>query len=98
MERGNDESEKGGRDRLFHLAENFEPVYKRKMTPQDGLRPQLVNLNNCDRILIEDVTLTNSPFWIIHPVFVRISSYVVQGWLAAVLIRMVVIRSLLKMY
>ena len=39
------------------------------MTPQDGLRPQLVNLNNCDRILIEDVTLTNSPFWIIHPVF-----------------------------
>lgn len=60
---------KGGRDRLFHLAENFEPVYKRKMTPQDGLRPQLVNLNNCDRILIEDVTLTNSPFWIIHPVF-----------------------------
>lgn len=60
---------KGGRDRLFHLAENFEPVYKRKMTPQDGVRPQLVNLNNCDRILIEDVTLTNSPFWIIHPVF-----------------------------
>lgn len=60
---------KGGRDRLFHLAENFEPVYKRKMTPQDGLRPQLVNLNNCDRILIEDVTLTNSPFGIIHPVF-----------------------------
>lgn len=39
------------------------------MTPQDGLRPQLINLNNCDRILIEDVTLTNSPFWIIHPVF-----------------------------
>lgn len=60
---------KGGRDRLFHFAENFVPVYKRIMTPQDGLRPQLINLNNCNRILIEDVTLTNSPFWIIHPVF-----------------------------
>lgn len=75
---------KGGRDRLFHFAENFEPVYKRKMTPQDGLRPQLVNLNNCDRILIEDVTLTNSPFWIIHPVFcenliVRRARMVSQG-------------------
>lgn len=60
---------KGGRDRLFHFAENLVPVYKRKMTPQDALRPQLINLNHCDRILIEDVTLTNSPFWIIHPVF-----------------------------
>lgn len=59
----------GGRARLFRMAENFEPVYKRKMTPQDALRPPFVNFNNCDRILIEDVTLTNSPFWIIHPIF-----------------------------
>ena len=34
---------KGGRNRLFHFAENFVPTYKRIMTPQDGLRPQLIN-------------------------------------------------------
>ncbi|MDE5740384.1 MAG: glycoside hydrolase family 88 protein, partial [Bacteroidaceae bacterium] len=33
----------------------------------DGLRPQLVGFNQCERILIEDVTLLCSPFWVIHP-------------------------------
>ena len=39
------------------------------MTPDDGLRPQLINLYACRRVLIEDVTLLNSPFWVIHPLF-----------------------------
>ena len=34
---------------------------------EDGLRPQLINFNQCERILIEDVTLLRSPFWVIHP-------------------------------
>ena len=34
---------------------------------QDGLRPQLVSFNKCDGILLEDVTLLRSPFWVIHP-------------------------------
>ena len=34
---------------------------------KDGLRPQMVNLNQCEGILIEDVTLLRSPFWVIHP-------------------------------
>lgn len=35
--------------------------------PEDGLRPQLVNFNQCENILIEGVTLLRSPFWVIHP-------------------------------
>ena len=31
------------------------------------MRPQFVNFNNCKRVLIEDITLLNSPFWVLHP-------------------------------
>lgn len=57
----------GSRARLLQMAEDGVDVDKRRFGPQDGLRPQLINFNQCDRILIEDVTLLRSPFWVIHP-------------------------------
>lgn len=33
------------------------------------LRPTLIELYECRNILIEEVTLRNSPFWTVHPVF-----------------------------
>ncbi len=59
----------GGREKLLQYGETSTPVYKRKMTPEDGLRPQMINLHSCSTILIEGVTLLNSPFWVIHPLF-----------------------------
>lgn len=59
----------GGRDKLLAYAETFAPIDKRQMALQDGLRPQLINLYRCHTILIEGVTLKNSPFWVIHPLF-----------------------------
>ena len=56
-----------GRTRLLFLAETFMPVYQRVMTMEDGLRPQLINFHSCSQLLIEGVTLKNSPFWMIHP-------------------------------
>ena len=44
-----------------------QPTKERTFGPADGLRPQLICLNQCERILIEDVTLLSSPFWVIHP-------------------------------
>lgn len=35
----------------------------------DLYRPVLLSLKNCDRILIEDITIQNSPAWNIHPWF-----------------------------
>ncbi len=35
---------------------------------QNG-RPRLIHLSHCRDVLIEGVTLTNSPFWTIHPIF-----------------------------
>ncbi len=59
----------GGREKLLQYGETSTPVYKRKMTPEDGLRPQMINFHSCNTVLIEDVTLLNSPFWVIHPLF-----------------------------
>lgn len=67
----------GSRNRLLMYGESGTPIYKRVMTPEDGLRPQLINLYSCNTILIEDVTLLNSPFWVIHPLFCE--SLIVRG-------------------
>ena len=57
----------GSRARLLKMAEDGVDMNERKFGPQDGLRPQLINFNQCNGILIEDVTLLRSPFWVIHP-------------------------------
>lgn len=57
----------GSRARLLKMAEDDVPIDERKFGMGQGLRPQLVNFNECNRILIRDVKLTNSPFWVIHP-------------------------------
>lgn len=59
----------GGRERLLMYGETSTPIYKRVMKPEDGMRPQLINFHSCNTVLIEDVTLLNSPFWVIHPLF-----------------------------
>ena len=63
------------RPRLLKNGEDGIPMYDEKgqRSPErvfgakDGLRPQLVNFNKCERILLEDITLLRSPFWVIHP-------------------------------
>ncbi len=59
----------GGRDRLLGYAETFTPIDRRIMRPEDGLRPPLINVFRCNTVLIEGVTLKDSPFWVIHPLF-----------------------------
>jgi len=66
---------RGARPRLLKSGEDGVPMYDEKgqrtpervFGPKDGLRPQLVSFNKCERILLEDVTLLRSPFWVIHP-------------------------------
>lgn len=57
----------GSRAQLLKYAEDGVDMNKRKFGPKDGLRPQLININQCDGLLIENVTLLRSPFWVIHP-------------------------------
>lgn len=57
----------GSRARLLKMAEDGVDKDERIFGPEDGLRPQLINFNQCEGVLIEDVTLLRSPFWVIHP-------------------------------
>ena len=67
MKEGGIAQNQGARARLLKSAEDGVPMDERRFGPTDGLRPQMINLNQCDGILIEDVTLLRSPFWVIHP-------------------------------
>jgi len=67
MKEGGIAQNQGARARLLKYAEDGTPMDQRRFGPKDGLRPQMINLNQCDGILIEDVTLLRSPFWVIHP-------------------------------
>ena len=65
----------GARQRLMKNGEDGEPMQDSKgrrstlrtFRATDGLRPQLIGFNQCERVLIEDVTLLRSPFWVVHP-------------------------------
>jgi len=58
---------KNGEDGIPMFDEKGQRAPARVFGAKDGLRPQLVNFNKCERILLEDVTLLRSPFWVIHP-------------------------------
>lgn len=63
--------EEGGRAKLLDYDQRSVPIEERIMTREDALRPQLIHFYNCKNILIEEVELRNSPFWVIHPLMVE---------------------------
>ena len=61
--------EANDRDRLREMGDKLTPVQERIFGEGTILRPSFVQFYGCSRILVEDVTLKDSPFWTIHPVF-----------------------------
>lgn len=59
----------GYRDMLQKMCEDNTPLEQRKFGMGTGMRMQLVNLVNSENILIEGVTMKDSPFWVMHPLF-----------------------------
>lgn len=54
--------------RLYHMAAQDVPVEERVMVDDSShLRPHFIQFNRCENVLLEGVTITNSPFWVIHP-------------------------------
>ena len=54
--------------RLYNLASAYEPVSARQMVNDTAnLRPQFIQFNRCENVLLEGIKITNSPFWTIHP-------------------------------
>ena len=53
---------------LFEMAEKGVPVEQRIFGEGHYLRPQFIQPYRCKNVLIEGVTLRNSPMWQVHPV------------------------------
>lgn len=45
------------------------PIAERKFGEGNFLRPGLIEPFECKNVLIEGVTLRDSPFWVVHPIF-----------------------------
>lgn len=63
---------------LLKQAETDVPVEERQYGESEGeagtaidgyMRPNFVEIIDCDRVLLEDFTTANSPMWQIHPVY-----------------------------
>lgn len=54
--------------RLYYLAAENIPVEARQMVNNNAnLRPHFIQFNRCENILLEGISITDSPFWTIHP-------------------------------
>lgn len=54
--------------KLYNLASYNKPMKERQMANDTArFRPQFIQFNRCENILMDGVTITNSPFWTIHP-------------------------------
>ena len=57
---------------LYQLARAGAAVEQRDLTKgAANLRPQFVQFNRCKHVLIEGVSIQNSPFWTVHPYLCR---------------------------
>ncbi len=56
-------------ERLRSMGEQLTPVESRVFGGEARLRPCAVEFSNCTRVLLEGITLQDSPFWCIHPLY-----------------------------
>jgi polygalacturonase len=61
-------SQQAGNNKLKDMAKKNVPVAERVFGEGDYLRPNFIQPYNCKNVLIEGITIKNSPMWIIHPV------------------------------
>jgi polygalacturonase len=66
-----------GRMQLLGYEQNQVPVEERRFGLEGALRPQLINFMKCNTVLVEDLTLRNSPFWVVHPVLT--DNFILRG-------------------
>ena len=67
VEKGNERPAKD-RNALFEMAEHGVPVTERQFGKGHYLRPNFIQPYRCKDILIQGVTVLNSPMWQVHPV------------------------------
>ena len=63
--------QKQDQSRLRDMGRDGVPLEKRIFGKETRLRPSLFQPINCERVLLEGVTIRDSPFWTIHPTYCR---------------------------
>ena len=66
-----DPTKRPDRVSLFTMAEKGVPVRERVFGDGHYLRPQFIQPYRCENVLIEGVTILNSPMWEVHPVLCK---------------------------
>jgi len=61
-------SQKAARARLYEMMDKDVPVAERVFGEGHYLRPQFIQPYKCRNVLIEGVTIIDSPMWEVHPV------------------------------
>jgi len=61
-------NQNAGRERLMDMGMKGAPVYERVFGEGHCLRPNFVQPYRCTNVLIEGITVVNSPMWELHPV------------------------------
>ena len=62
------QTDPGSRTALFAMSERNVPQKDRRFGEGFYLRPQFIQPYKCENVLIEGVSIINSPMWILHPV------------------------------
>lgn len=61
-------TQEAARNKLMQDMENNVPVAQRIYAEGSYLRPVFLQPYNCTNVLIEGITITNAPFWLLNPV------------------------------
>jgi len=70
-------TQEAARNKLMQDMENNVPVAQRIYADGSYLRPVFIQPYNCTNVLIESITITNAPFWLLNPV--RCNNVTVDG-------------------
>ena len=65
------------REVLVDMAEKGIPVAERIFGDGRYLRPNFIEFFECNIVLVKDITVVNSPFWILHPI--KTNNIVIDG-------------------
>ncbi|WP_431733035.1 glycoside hydrolase family 28 protein [Flavobacterium johnsoniae] len=62
------QNDPANREVLVDMAEKGVPVAERVFGEGRYLRPNFIEFFECNTVLVKDITVINSPFWILHPI------------------------------
>lgn len=68
---------------LRQMGNDGVPVEQRNFGPDHFLRPSMIQFFDCRNVLVEDVTIKDSPFWVVHPTYctnVTVRGINVESW------------------